>query len=341
LILAGMGTLPSSTMLTERSGDTNTSDGIMALYYLGSKAMSGERINLPPSGSKALDQLRDTYIQKLGLEISPKRFESHTQESIRQNYDRVVDLLTRGTMKAMNNTREGSMSTQLTKSGLAFTEADARAVIADFPQLCLYDIHELEERIKFITSPIEPQMVTFDRTEKVMTRKAKNDDVDFYLMMQRGYGAGLSIEQATQIVRAVPQFLSIYHEDSLKPNILYLYRELDIPTQFLEQARTELGSRITGGEASDTYAFAFLNSIGISWEQIRLLLDAFPVITYYDREPAWELLDNKGPVRKELNPSVLNFLRKRLQIANSDIYAMIKTHSRLASYGASKVSYQS
>jgi hypothetical protein len=142
--------------------------------------------------------------------------------------------------------------------------------------------------------------------------------------MRRGYGAGLSVQQATQIVRAVPQFLSIYHEDSLKSNIFYFCRELDIPTRFLEQARTELGHRIIGGEASDTYAFAFLNSIGISWAQIRLLLDAFPVITYCDKEPAWELLDNRGPMRKELNPSVLNFLRKRLQISNSDLHAMIK-----------------
>jgi|AntRauTorckE5430_2_1112549.scaffolds.fasta_scaffold02170_5 uncharacterized small protein (DUF1192 family) len=178
LILAGMGIIPSSMMLTKRSQDTNTGDGIQALYYLGSKAMSGQRIHLPPSGSNQFNQLRDTYIQKLGLEISPKRFESHTPELIRQNYDLVVDLLTRGSDKSVVGTREGSMLTQLAKFGLAFTEADAKAVIADFPQLCLYDINELEERIKFLTSPIELQTCTLDKVKKVRTRNAKKVGVD-------------------------------------------------------------------------------------------------------------------------------------------------------------------
>jgi len=145
-----------------------------------------------------------------------------------------------------------------------------------------------------------------------------------YLMMRRGHGAGLSIDQATQVVRVVPQLLSIYHEDSQKPNLLHFYRKLDIPARFLEQARIELDNRTTGCDASDIYAFAYLNSIGINWDKIRLILDAFPVISFCDSEPAWELLDNKNRIGNNLKTDALVFLRKRLQISNSDLFAMMK-----------------
>ena len=142
--------------------------------------------------------------------------------------------------------------------------------------------------------------------------------------MRSGYGAGLSVEQATQVVRAVPQFLSVYHEDSQKPHLLHFYRKLDIPTRFLDQARIELGSRTTGCDGSDIFAFAYLKSIGISWDKIRLIIDAFPVIAFGDSEPAWELLDNKSRIGNDLKTDALIFLRKRLQISNSDLFAMMK-----------------
>jgi len=178
LILAGMGNIPSSAMLTVRNGEMSASNGMEAMRYLASMVMSDQDINLPPPGSDQFNQMRDTFVQRLELEIAPKRFESHTKESIRRNYDHVVDVLTRGLTRKLYSTGNDGLLMQLEKSGLAFTEADAKAVIADFPQLCLYDIHELEERIKFITSPMEAQSDSLNPGQKVVSRKGKKDDVD-------------------------------------------------------------------------------------------------------------------------------------------------------------------
>ncbi len=69
-----------------------------------------------------------------------------------------MDLLTRGRNRNYNPKAGGRHKFEksllsITKVGLAFDESDARAVIAEFPQICLYDIHELEDRIKFMISP--------------------------------------------------------------------------------------------------------------------------------------------------------------------------------------------
>jgi hypothetical protein len=178
LILAGMGNIPSSAILTVRNEEISASNGIEAMKYLASMAMSGQRINLPSPGSDQFNQMREIFVHQLGMKIAPKRFESHTKESIRQNYDHVVDVLTRGLTRKLYSTGDDGMLMQLEKAGLAFTEADARAVISDFPQLCLYDIHELEERIKFITSPMEAQSDSMNPGQKDMAQKSKKDEVD-------------------------------------------------------------------------------------------------------------------------------------------------------------------
>ena len=134
------------------------------------------------------------------------------------------------------------------------------------------------------------------------------------------------MEQATQAVKAVPQFLSIHHEDSKKPPMLHFYRDLKVEPHRVEQARIELANLI-GSDGCDMLAFAYLNSLGLSWEQIRLFLDAFPALAHCDTEPGWDLLDN-GPLRNELDAGTMNFLRKRLQIDNSDVHAMIKVSAQ-------------
>lgn len=153
-------------------------------------------------------------------------------------------------------------------------------------------------------------------------------------MMRTGHGAGLSIKQATLAIQAVPRLLSLYHEDSQKQSMLYFYNELGVNMQLLDEGRIELGNRIVGCDNSDLYAFSYLRSIGITWEQIRLVIDCFPIVLYCDTDPVWDLLDSNSSLKNELNPSHLHFLRKRLQVSNAEIAAMIKTHPRLASYSA-------
>jgi hypothetical protein len=340
IILAGMGTLPSHKMLSKANvGCVSEKARLKVLSYLASIALSGQRMPLPPPGSSFLKQMRDAVMNRLGSEIPQRRLYSHTPESVHRNYDRLVDILTRARVrrvvrkvmisegnpndndhhsKGMDNV--DSLLMELTKTGLCFTEGDARAVIAEFPQVCLYDVKEVEDRIRFMTLPMHERI---RKTHMERRGRAKKDD-DYYTMMRKGYGAGLTIEQATQAIRAVPQFLSLYHEDSKKPSMLYFYNELGVNPQLLEQARSELGSRLSGCDSSDMYSFAYLNSIGVDWVNIRLLIDAIPLITFCDKEPGWEVLEKSSPVRSELDVGMLNFLRKRLQIYNADLHAIIK-----------------
>ena len=128
-----------------------------------------------------------------------------------------------------------------------------------------------------------------------------------YQMMRQGRGAGLTIKQATEAVRAVPQLLSLYHEDSRKRSMVNFYKELYVPSTAIETTRSELANSINGCDISDFLSFAYMHSIGVSWQQMTLLLDAIPLLTYAESEPGWELLDN-GPIRNSLDTSMLNFL---------------------------------
>jgi len=347
-ILAGMGTLPSHRMLSKPNAECATEEfRLKVLSYLASIALSGQQTPLPPPGSSQLKETRDAVMHQLGNEVPHRRLYCHTPESIHRNYDRLVDILTRarvrrvvrkemvGVSHASDDEGRGtsvddvdSLLMQLTKTGLCFTEGGARAVIAEFPQVCLYDVREVEDRIRFMTLPVHEQI----RKDHTQPRASVKKNVDYYTMMRKGYGAGLTIEQATQAIRAVPQLLSMYHEDSKKPSMLYFYNELGVSHQLLELTRLELGSRLSGCDSSDVYAFAYLNSIGVDWVNIRILIDAIPLVTFCDKEPGWEVLEKSSPVRSELHVGMLNFLRKRLQIDTSDLHAMIKVHSRITSY---------
>lgn len=108
--------------------------------------------------------------------------------------------------------------------------------------------------------------------------------------------------------------------------MLYFYQTFQISSQSIDEARTELSMYMTGSDVSDMCAFELLHSLGVRWNQIRILLDAFPTLTCCDTDPGWELLDH-GNVRSKLKVKTLIYLRKRLQITNSDIHAMMKVRA--------------
>ena len=112
--------------------------------------------------------------------------------------------------------------------------------------------------------------------------------------------------------------------------MIFFYKSLQIPLTSVNEARTELSQYMLGCDSSDVCSFAYLHSLGVSWDQIRLLLNAFPTLTYADKEPSWDLIDTK--IRSELHIDMLHYLRKRLQISNPDIHSMLKVCKKIQSF---------
>ena len=138
-----------------------------------------------------------------------------------------------------------------------------------------------------------------------------------------GYGAGMTIEQATKAVRAVPNLLSLRHTDSRKPNMLYYMQELKVSAEMSILTERNLEKYLLGTEASDVWAFAYLHTIGLQWSQLRIILDAFPTLTCVSTEANWELRQKKE-TQRAMDEFSLIFLRKRLQIGSRDVFLMVK-----------------
>lgn len=143
LTIGGMGITKMSELI---SSCTISSEKMQRAYdYLESiSSYVGHRKSMSPSQSI--------------YSISPLRFAQHSPDTIHHNYNRVMDLLTRGrSRKYQGQSPNASLNNDLfsiTKVGLAFEESVARTIISEFPQICLYDVQELEDRIRFLISPI-------------------------------------------------------------------------------------------------------------------------------------------------------------------------------------------
>ena len=155
-------------------------------------------------------------------------------------------------------------------------------------------------------------------------------------LFAKGYGAGLTIEQATYAIQMMPELLALYYEHSRKPSIthvIYHHQRMQnsymVSPKLIDEALQQLN--LEGCDPTDAYTFAYLHSLGVTWSQLRILTSALPLWTTVNLEPSWEIVQ-KGPVRSVLKRRALDYLRQRLQIGPCDIYRLVKTHTRLSMY---------
>ena len=78
--------------------------------------------------------------------------------------------------------------------------------------------------------------------------------------MHAGFGAGLTIDQATKAIQAIPQLLAVYHEDARKPSVIYIYNDLQIPPESVDMARRKLSTTyLAGCPASEIFTFGYIH----------------------------------------------------------------------------------
>jgi len=276
-----------------------------------------------------------------------------TSQSVSVNYNRVVNLLSSGKSgsSGIATTRDGDNGGHAHNSAvaLALNESEVNFVMQNFPFLAIYNIHELEALIQFMIQPL-PDAGTIPTVTMIADRSsgssssANSMDVDWPSLVAHGYGAGLTIKQASRAVQMMPELLALYYDHSVKPSYLYMYNQMQgrlstssaavlVPPspKLIEEAAIQLN--LEGTDTVDAYTFAYLHSIGVSWNQIRLLLLGLPLWRTVNLETGWEILA-RGPVRSKLHRSTLDYLRRRLQIGPSDVYRLLKTHTRLSTYNA-------
>ena len=215
--------------------------------------------------------------------------------------------------------------------GLAMDASDVKFVIQNCPQLCLYKTVELEGLIRFLLQPL-PEAGTIPSVAMIADRGADgtyNNNVDWPSLAAKGYGVGLTVDQATKAIGMMPELLALYYEDSRKPSLHYLQHlhQVSVPAELEVYDQLNL----EGADPSDAFTFAYLHSLGVDWGQLRILQKSLPLWTTINIDPDWQL-SGKGPIRSMLKRPTLDFLRQHLQIGPSDIYRLLKTHTRLSTY---------
>ena len=130
-----------------------TRDGLDALEYLSSLTASLVA-SQTKAGADGMDELRQNIASTLRERIGLKRFMEHSPQSLQHNFNRLMDLFTRS--RTRNDNKNGG-SDEIMGPGLALEESEARSMISYFPEVCLYDTNEVEERIHFFLSPLPPE----------------------------------------------------------------------------------------------------------------------------------------------------------------------------------------
>lgn len=300
-----------------------------------------------------------------------------TKFEIRRKYHLLLDLFTRhysqfarqfssspsSSPNNNNNNNSGGEPNGGLSPGLAMNELGARSLLSAHPEMLLfYDYDEIVERIKFLISPKPPSTFVY------ASRSSKDQKIDYPLLSSMGYGAGLSLNQATIAVSTIPTtLLSLSFENPLTSQQYTLYADSSFQATLGDTNVRNYLPTLIGSNTCDLLTFGFLhNNCGIHWDTLNILLDAFPTFTHCDLEVSWEILSetscsrsasllyrtrnlsssqngdngsiwnstNNGDVvvRNVLKEDCLTYLRKRLQIGTKEIMAMIKTHTRLSTY---------
>ena len=287
-----------------------------------------------------------TILQSLGEKISQNRFAAFTPMDIYHNFQTIMDLFTsschfhhRGenshrkqeeekedmhTLKTNSSSSSSSSSFFVLEKGigLAMTEKEAFHVISSFPHLCLYNPYDIQERIRFMISsfPDFEQEIFQDPRRKYIPTM----ELDPYTIPWKGYGAGLTVQQATSAIQAIPQLLAMFHEDAKKPSMLYFYQYLKVPLDGINEVQGTLFNYLSGSDPSDVCTFAYLlRTLNIRMDQMKLLLEAMPTLTFCMIDDTFRF-DHAGISNQVNKESKLHFLRKRLQLTNGDVKAMIK-----------------
>ena len=315
------GKYPPSTQ--QSSGDDN--DGQYNQHY---DAQSNEALR---TLLQLVSSSSSSMVPRHFFRLDHRRFAlgGHTSQSITINHARVVNLLSCGGHNSSTNNNDANDD----NIGLAMTPSELEFVLSNFPQVCLYDSDELETFIRFLLAPLPPS--TIPSVTLVADTGVGGEKVDWPRLAHEGYGAGLTVEQATKAIRMVPELMALYYEDTRKPSVGYMYTQMQqrLPPQLSDEVQMQLGQFLEGADFSDVLTLGYLHSLGISWKKLRLLLSAFPLWTTNNLDPGWEILQ-RGPVRSVLKRHSLDYLRQRLQIRPSEVFKMLKTHTRLSTYDA-------
>lgn len=155
-----------------------------------------------------------------------------------------------------------------------------------------------------------------------------------------GYGAGMTEAQTVTAILALRHFLQFYPNDSNsgKPEPAYFYQQLKIKFDVIDQARIELNYWLSSACSADLLSFAFLNSLGVSWDQCRILLESLSAsVVSSELEPNWELSTSRSPVRHQLRADAMNCFRMRLRLSPSEIYDILKVNKRMSYHSECKM----
>ena len=255
-----------------------------------------------------------------------------TPEKIHEYYETLIEIFTR-----YHGTSEASIFEH--GVGLAFSRNQAKLVLSAFPHLVTYPPKEVEERIRFFLQPMPTNVAILPGKETETPFSKNHKQFDWPALYSCGYGANFTIDQLTNCIRAVPEILALHHCDSTKPSVPYFLNNWKISSERANEVQSKLNGfhlsslPLSGGllgcTPADPYFFAFLHSQGVSWDSIKIIINAIPTITQCDTQISWDV---DGPVCRKLKLPVLNFMRERLDLSPADIFHMIRTHSRLSGY---------